>query len=147
MPCKRKRRRDSERPTIHPKNKYAENPPDFALLASLYTSFQPFVFYGRDGRPRIDWTDFNATRELTRVLLLHDHGIHWYFLLEASSFTCSFLGSSVFSLKKLGLCLRVSLLWSCLYVKIGKFVFFNLLRGYPVCEFRLFFVVIVLSCL
>ncbi|XP_059435007.1 uncharacterized protein LOC132167968 isoform X2 [Corylus avellana] len=78
MPSKKKRRRDLERPTIHPRNKYSENPPDFALLASLYTSFQPFVFYGRDGRPRIDWTDFNATRELTRVLLLHDHGIHWW---------------------------------------------------------------------
>jgi 23S rRNA (adenine1618-N6)-methyltransferase len=78
MPSKKKRRRDSERPTIHPRNKYSENPPDFALLASLYPSFQPFVFYGRDGRPRIDWTDFNATRELTGVLLLHDHGLHWY---------------------------------------------------------------------
>ncbi|KAL5791164.1 hypothetical protein ACOSQ2_006052 [Xanthoceras sorbifolium] len=74
----RKRRREAERPTIHPKNKYSENPPDFALLASLYPSFEPFVFYSRDGRPRIQWTDFNATRELTRVLLLHDHGISWW---------------------------------------------------------------------
>ncbi|XWS62661.1 hypothetical protein CRYUN_Cryun06bG0029900 [Craigia yunnanensis] len=77
MPSK-KRRRKEERPRIHPKNKYSDNPPDFALLASLYPSFQPFVFYSREGRPRIDWTDFNATRELTRVLLLHDHGIHWW---------------------------------------------------------------------
>ncbi|GLU02758.1 hypothetical protein SLE2022_199960 [Rubroshorea leprosula] len=77
MPSK-KRRRKEERPTIHPKNKYSENPPDFALLASLYPSFEPFVFYSRDGRPRIDWTDFNATRELTRVLLLHDHGLNWW---------------------------------------------------------------------
>ncbi|KAJ7967187.1 U6 small nuclear RNA (adenine-(43)-N(6))-methyltransferase [Quillaja saponaria] len=77
MPSK-KRNRKEERPTIHPKNKYSENPPDFALLASLYPSFEPFVFYSRDGRPRIDWTDFNATRELTRVLLLHDHALNWW---------------------------------------------------------------------
>ncbi|KAE8659462.1 hypothetical protein F3Y22_tig00116962pilonHSYRG00474 [Hibiscus syriacus] len=74
----KKRRRKEEKPTIHPKNKYSDNPPDFALLASLYPSFKPFVFYNRDGRPRIDWTDFNATRELTRVLLLNDHGLHWW---------------------------------------------------------------------
>ncbi|KAL5561159.1 hypothetical protein UlMin_030906 [Ulmus minor] len=73
-----KKRKKEERPTIHPKNKYSDNPPDFALLASLYPSFQPFVFYSRDGRPRIDWRDFNATRELTRVLLLHDHRLNWW---------------------------------------------------------------------
>ncbi|XVE48885.1 hypothetical protein DITRI_Ditri01bG0037700 [Diplodiscus trichospermus] len=77
MPSKKRRRKEG-RPKIHPKNKYSDNPPDFALLASLYPSFQPFVFYSRDGRPKIDWTDFNATRELTRVLLLHDHGLNWW---------------------------------------------------------------------
>lgn len=75
---KRKRGVTVERPTIHPRNKYSDNPPDFAQLASLYPSFEPFVFYSRDGRPRIDWTDFNATRELTRVLLLHDHSLNWW---------------------------------------------------------------------
>ncbi|KAB5541565.1 hypothetical protein DKX38_014539 [Salix brachista] len=50
------------------------NPPDFAHLVSLYPSFKAFVFYSRDGRPRIDWTHFNSTR----VLLLHDHGINWW---------------------------------------------------------------------
>lgn len=75
---KKKRRRREERPTTHPRNKYSENPPDFAHLASLYPSFKPFVFFSRDGRPRIDWTDFNATRELTRVLLLHDHRLNWW---------------------------------------------------------------------
>ncbi|XP_058087054.1 uncharacterized protein LOC131234293 isoform X2 [Magnolia sinica] len=73
-----KKRRRIEPPTIHPRNKYSETRPDFNLLASLYPSFQPYVFYSRDGRPRIDWTDFNATRELTRVLLHHDHGINWW---------------------------------------------------------------------
>ncbi|KAK2980581.1 hypothetical protein RJ640_029168 [Escallonia rubra] len=77
MPSKKKRKR-VERPSIHPRNKYSDNPPDFAQLASQYPSFEPFVFYSRDGRPRIDWTDYNATRELTRVLLLHDHALNWW---------------------------------------------------------------------
>ncbi|KAJ8452999.1 hypothetical protein Cgig2_014762 [Carnegiea gigantea] len=76
MPSKKRKR--GERPSIHPRNRYADNPPDFSLLASLYPSFSQFVFYSKDGRPRIDWTDFNATRELTRVLLHHDHGLNWW---------------------------------------------------------------------
>lgn len=78
MPSKKNKRKRPERPTIHPKNKYSDNPPDFSVLASLYPSLKPFVFYSRDGRPRIDWTDYNSTRELTRVLLLHDHGLNWW---------------------------------------------------------------------
>ncbi|KAJ4970744.1 hypothetical protein NE237_003843 [Protea cynaroides] len=76
MPSKKRRR--SERPTIHQRNKYCANPPDFRLLSSLYPSFEAYVFYSKDGRPKIDWTDFNATRELTRVLLDHDHGVKWW---------------------------------------------------------------------
>ncbi|XP_042000229.1 U6 small nuclear RNA (adenine-(43)-N(6))-methyltransferase-like [Salvia splendens] len=78
MAGKRKRKSGGERRGIHHRNRYADNPPDFAQLASLYPSFEPYVFYSRDGCPRIDWTDFNATRELTRVLLLHDHGVNWW---------------------------------------------------------------------
>ncbi|KAM0942371.1 putative 23S rRNA (adenine(1618)-N(6))-methyltransferase [Dioscorea sansibarensis] len=75
-----KKRRRVDPPTIHPQNRYSENPPDFALLGSLYPSFQSFLLPSRrpGGRPTIDWSDFNATRELTRVLLLHDHGVHWW---------------------------------------------------------------------
>ncbi|XP_010935061.1 uncharacterized protein [Elaeis guineensis] len=74
-----KKRRRAEPPAIHPRNRYSEKPPNFGLLASLYPSFRPFVFSSsRSGRPTIDWTDFNATRELTRVLLLHDYGVHWW---------------------------------------------------------------------
>ncbi|RYR28340.1 hypothetical protein Ahy_B01g052460 isoform A [Arachis hypogaea] len=76
----KKRKREKQRPTIHPDNKYAETPPDFAHLASLYPSFRRYVNYSTHGgaaRPFLDWTDFNATRELTRVLLLHDHSLHW----------------------------------------------------------------------
>ncbi|KAG2308017.1 hypothetical protein Bca4012_083025 [Brassica carinata] len=75
-----KKRARSETPgsTTNPRNKYSDNPPDFASLASLYPSFKPFVFFSGGSRPRIDWTDYNATRELTRVLLLHDHGLTWW---------------------------------------------------------------------
>ncbi|EPS74287.1 hypothetical protein M569_00467, partial [Genlisea aurea] len=78
MAGKRKRRNGQPTRDIHPRNKYCDNPPDFALLASLHPSLEPYVFYSRDGRPKIDWTDFNATRELTRVLLLQDHGLNWW---------------------------------------------------------------------
>ncbi|XP_057526468.1 uncharacterized protein LOC130805702 [Amaranthus tricolor] len=75
---KRKRGCGGERRSIHPRNRYADNPPDFSLLASLYPSFSSFVHYSPDGRPSIDWTDFNATRELTRTLLLHDYSLNWW---------------------------------------------------------------------
>ncbi|XP_023642591.1 U6 small nuclear RNA (adenine-(43)-N(6))-methyltransferase [Capsella rubella] len=73
----KKRARSEPGSTKQPRNKYSDNPPDFANLASLYPSFKPFVFFS-GGRPRIDWTDYNATRELTRILLLHDHGVNWW---------------------------------------------------------------------
>lgn len=78
-----KKKRKREKSSMHPENKYAENPPDFAFLASHYPSFEPFVSFTAHGKAKIDWTDFNATRELTRVLLLHDFGIQWY---SSSSF-------------------------------------------------------------
>lgn len=74
------RKRKGVAAAMHPRNKYAENAPDFSLLASKYPAFRSFVSYGAgaNNRPRIDWTDFNATRELTRVLLDHDYGIKWW---------------------------------------------------------------------
>ncbi|KAJ1277592.1 hypothetical protein BS78_04G016000 [Paspalum vaginatum] len=75
---KRRRRDGSEVPTMHPRNRYAAAAPDFAELAELYPSFRPFVSVSDRGRASIDFTDFSATRELTRVLLLHDHGVNWW---------------------------------------------------------------------
>ncbi|TKY59696.1 Methyltransferase protein 16-like [Spatholobus suberectus] len=68
---KKRKRNEEQRGTV-----YSEKPPDFALLASLYPSFHPFV--RGHARPTIDWTDFNATRELTRVLLHHRHALNWW---------------------------------------------------------------------
>lgn len=72
------RKRKREKATMHPRNKYAENPPDFSFLASKYPTFNQYVFLTPNGKARIDWTDFNANRELTRVLLMHDFGIQWW---------------------------------------------------------------------
>jgi len=74
---KRRRRDGSEAPSMHPRNRYAAAAPDFAALAELYPSFRPFVSVSDRGRASVDFTDFSATRELTRVLLLHDHGVNW----------------------------------------------------------------------
>nr|KYP50271.1 Putative methyltransferase METT10D [Cajanus cajan] len=68
---KKRKRKEEEGSSV-----YSETPPDFALLASLYPSFHPFVQFSR--RATIDWTDFNATRELTRVLLHHRHALNWW---------------------------------------------------------------------
>ena len=62
---------------MHPRNKYAEKPPDFNLLASLYPALQEYVSYGPNQKARINWRNFKATRELTRSLLHHDYGITW----------------------------------------------------------------------
>ena len=52
--------------------------PDFAALVSLYPSFASFVTVPTGGRPSVD---FAATRELTHVLLLDDHGPNCFRLL------------------------------------------------------------------
>ncbi|WVZ21767.1 hypothetical protein V8G54_000311 [Vigna mungo] len=58
---------------------YSESQPDFAHLAILYPSFKSFVQPSPPHmRLTIDWTDFNATRELTRILLHHRHTLTWW---------------------------------------------------------------------
>lgn len=93
---------------IHPRSKYAFEEPDFAALAKLYPSLQPFLLPPRGGAPggaaaaaaaaaeaaagapgsqaagsgaaraSLDFTDPAACRELTRVLLRHDFGLEWW---------------------------------------------------------------------
>ncbi|KAJ3693961.1 hypothetical protein LUZ60_009441 [Juncus effusus] len=79
MPRGSRKRRRSPAPEMHSRNRYKDSPPDFSLLASLYPSFLPYlIFPSGPDRPTIDFADFSATRELTRVLLLHDHGVNWW---------------------------------------------------------------------
>ena len=56
---------------MHPRNKYAGNPPDIAALASQYPELQPYVV----GERGFSWRDPRAVHALTRVLLQHDFGI------------------------------------------------------------------------
>ncbi|KAJ4755309.1 Methyltransferase-like protein [Rhynchospora pubera] len=79
MPRANRKRRRSPPPEMHRNNRYKESPPDFSLLASLYPSFRQYLLFpSSSDRPAIDFTDLSATRELTRVLLLHDHGVNWW---------------------------------------------------------------------
>eukprot|EP00884_Botryococcus_braunii_P012832 jgi/Botrbrau1/2154/Bobra.0093s0055.2 len=63
---------------VHPKNKYADRTPDFAALAAKDDELRPYVKILPGGRGSIDFTDYNACRQLTRALLLHDYGIRWW---------------------------------------------------------------------
>lgn len=40
---------------MHPRNKYADAPPDFDQLAAKYPSFAPYVYHTAAGRPNIEW--------------------------------------------------------------------------------------------
>ncbi|GBG77492.1 hypothetical protein CBR_g23939 [Chara braunii] len=76
-----KRKRGSGDVAWQPAEQYAEETPDFRVLAEKYPSFREYVRYRGgpkgSGWASIDWTDYNATRELTRVLLHHEHGVNW----------------------------------------------------------------------
>ncbi|KAL6050980.1 Methyltransferase-like protein 16 [Balamuthia mandrillaris] len=60
---------------MHPENYYRTNKPDFVELAKLYPSFKAHVHITSKGQPNIRWTDPEAVRELTCVLLRHDFQI------------------------------------------------------------------------
>lgn len=44
-----------KRKQMHPRNKYADAPPDFDQLATKYPSFAPYVYHTAAGRPNIEW--------------------------------------------------------------------------------------------
>ncbi|CAI7888221.1 unnamed protein product [Closterium sp. NIES-54] len=65
---------------MHPRNRYAENPPDFRALAEQHPALSPFVLPARraGGPVGFMWSNYNATRELTRALLHTDFGVDWW---------------------------------------------------------------------
>lgn len=62
---------------MHPRSPYRAARPDFAALARVDSALAALVRVKPDGSAQLDWSDPRALRELSRVLLLHDFGVHW----------------------------------------------------------------------
>eukprot|EP00058_Branchiostoma_floridae_P026379 XP_002611870.1 hypothetical protein BRAFLDRAFT_83106 [Branchiostoma floridae] len=61
---------------MHPRNKYKNNPPDFAVLAKKYPDFAQYVTYNKsETRGFINFKDPEAMRCLTCTLLKEDFGL------------------------------------------------------------------------
>ncbi|KAI8505155.1 Methyltransferase-like protein 16 [Branchiostoma belcheri] len=61
---------------MHPRNKYKNNPPDFATLAKKYPDFAQYVTYNKsETRGFINFKDPEAMRCLTCTLLKEDFGL------------------------------------------------------------------------
>ncbi|KAL9648245.1 hypothetical protein ABK040_009249 [Willaertia magna] len=60
--------------TMHHKNKYLQNPPNFIELAEKYSFFTPFL---NTTTSSIDFGNAEAVMSLTKVLLLNDYNIKW----------------------------------------------------------------------
>lgn len=66
--------------SMHPENKYFESEPNFCELADNYPYLRPYVnVMTKKGqkRAKFDWTNPQATRELTRALLHQDFKVNW----------------------------------------------------------------------
>ncbi|XP_072318879.1 RNA N(6)-adenosine-methyltransferase mettl16 [Eucyclogobius newberryi] len=61
--------------SMHPRNRYKDNPPDFAHLASKYPEFQQHVQTSLLGRPVVNFKEPEAVRALTCTLLKEDFGL------------------------------------------------------------------------
>jgi len=71
--------------TMHPANLYAAGEPDFAALAAAHPPLARHLIYpaarasssSSTARPSIDFTSWEATKELTAALLKVDFGVSW----------------------------------------------------------------------
>lgn len=63
-------------PTIHPRNRYADQIPDFAALARGFPELQQYV-RNHNGKASIDFRDAHACKCLTKALLHDDFNITW----------------------------------------------------------------------
>eukprot|EP00891_Asterochloris_glomerata_P009454 jgi/Astpho2/9454/e_gw1.00145.65.1_t len=66
-----------QRPTMHPRNLYAQQEPDFAALSTAYPALGPHVTIGASGRGTVNFSDPKASLEVTRALLHADFGVTW----------------------------------------------------------------------
>lgn len=97
LPPPSKQQRSRKGPAMHPANLYAAGEPDFAALAAAHPALAPHLIYppaaaaattataagsssssaGSTARPVIDFTSWEATKELTAALLKVDFGVTW----------------------------------------------------------------------
>ncbi|XP_075052864.1 RNA N(6)-adenosine-methyltransferase METTL16 [Mixophyes fleayi] len=61
--------------SMHPRNRYKDNPPDFAYLASKYPEFKQHVNVNLSGRVSLNFKYPEAVRALTCTLLKEDFGL------------------------------------------------------------------------
>lgn len=64
--------------TMHPESRYAKARPDFEDLASRHSSLSQYLIKNRtSSSSQLDFTNPQACKELTRIMLLEDFGINW----------------------------------------------------------------------
>ncbi|XP_069083121.1 RNA N6-adenosine-methyltransferase METTL16 isoform X2 [Pleurodeles waltl] len=61
--------------SMHPRNRYKDKPPDFALLASKYPEFKQHVQMNLSGKVSLNFKNPEAVRALTCTLLKEDFGL------------------------------------------------------------------------
>ncbi|XP_053562250.1 RNA N6-adenosine-methyltransferase METTL16 isoform X2 [Bombina bombina] len=61
--------------SMHPRNRYKDKPPDFAVLASKYPEFRQHVNITLAGKVSLNFKDPEAVRALTCTLLKEDFGL------------------------------------------------------------------------
>ncbi|XP_067866637.1 RNA N6-adenosine-methyltransferase mettl16 [Heterodontus francisci] len=61
--------------SMHPRNRYKDQPPDFTYLASKYTEFQQHIHTSLTGKVSLNFKDPEAVRALTCTLLKEDFGL------------------------------------------------------------------------
>lgn len=54
---------------MHPQNRFYMHEPDYSALAGKYPELSPFIHEGASGRTSLDFSSWDATRALNRVLL------------------------------------------------------------------------------
>ena len=66
----------SIRPAVHPRNRYADQQPDFQALGQSFPELRQHI-QTRQGKGSIDFRKPAACKALTKALLKHDFGITW----------------------------------------------------------------------
>ena len=64
-------------PTIHPRNRYADQSPDFNLLSQSFPELQQHIKLNEQGNASIDFRQPAACKALTKALLKQDFDITW----------------------------------------------------------------------